>query len=194
MKIRLYNKKRGAVSELVGTLLMVALTLIAGAAVFSWINGQASSSEAAYGASVANNVNFLRERFSIVSMNFSNGGLAAPCTATCSSLSVYLYNNGQLVDNISRISISAPPGSSSTFLPISFGPTSTTVGGCTVNPILPNQKSASGLMKIQTLQKYTVNIPNCFGTSTPMTEGQSYLVTVYGLYGNSVAMTVQAIG
>ena len=37
--------KRRAISELVGTLLMVAITLVAGAAAFSWVNSQTTSSE-----------------------------------------------------------------------------------------------------------------------------------------------------
>ena len=167
---------------------MVAITLSAGAAVFGWINGQAGTSERAYGASVATNVNFLRERFVIVASNFTSCGLTP---RSCSTLGVYLYNNGQLTDNISRITISTPPGVVPQFS-IAFGSKSTS-GGCSIPAIAPNQKSASNLMAVQSLRGYTVTVPNCM-SSDYMVVGQSYLVTVYGLYGNIVPMEVQAVG
>ena len=181
------NWRRVAVSELVGTLIMVAITLIAGAAVFGWVNGQAGNSESAYGASVANNVNFLRERFVIVATNFTSCSGSSP-SRTCTTLGVYLYNSGQLTDNISRITNSTPPGT--TF--VTFGPVSVTASGCTVPAIAPNQKSTSYLMPVQTLRGYVVTIPSC--KSSGMVVGQSYLVTVNGLYGNIVPTEVQAVG
>ena len=181
-----------AVSELVGTLIMVAITLVAGAAVFGWINGQATTSETAYGASVANNVNFLRERFVIVATNFTN--TASPCSGIkCfSTLGVYLYNNGQLTVNISRITISTPPGASSTFT-VSITTSAVTSSGCTIPAIAPNQKLATNLMSVQTLRGYTVTVPSCL-SGDYMVSGQNYLVTVYGLYGNIVPTEVQAAG
>lgn len=188
------NRRRVGVSELVGTLIMVAITLVAGAAVFGWVNGQAGTSESAYGASVANNVDFLRERFVIVATNFTNGGTPQqPCSGgppkLCSTLGVYLYNNGQVTANISRISISTSQG----VLIVSFTSVSTTFApGCTIPAIAPDQKSASNLMPVQTLRGYTVTVPSC--VSSGLVVGQSYLVTVYGLYGNIVPTEVQAVG
>jgi len=184
------KRKRVAVSELVGTLIMVGITLSAGAAVFGWINGQAGASENAYGASVASNVNFLRERFVIVASNFTSCSGTSP-SRSCSTLGVYLYNNGQLTDNISRITISTPPGVAPQFS-LTFGSKSTT-GSCPIPAIAPNQKLASNLMPVQSLRGYTVTVPNC-QSSDYMVVGQSYLVTVYGLYGSIVPMEVQAVG
>jgi len=100
------NRRRVGVSELLGTLIMVAITLIAGAAVFGWINGQAGTSENAYGASVANNVNFLRERFVIVAQSFAasppSTGLACSTVGgsspnyECTLVTFWPYNSGQV--------------------------------------------------------------------------------------------------
>ena len=60
------ERKRRADSEVMGTRLMVAVTLVAGATVFGFVNGQAAASESQYGASVAINVNSLKEHFVIL--------------------------------------------------------------------------------------------------------------------------------
>jgi flagellin-like protein len=106
LKISL-KRRRVAVSELVGTLIMVAITLTAGAAVFGWINGQASSSEGAYGASVANNINFLKERFVVVSQSFGEWPSGA-CTGTpkeCTMMSFWIYNSGQVAFTLASLNI-----------------------------------------------------------------------------------------
>ena len=102
--------KRRAISELVATLLMVAVTLVAGAAVLGWVNGQASTSEQAYGASAANNINYLNERFAAESQVFSTAaGLACSGGAGpgpgCTSASFYLYNDGVVSFTLQSIQV-----------------------------------------------------------------------------------------
>jgi len=81
---------------------MVAITLIAGAAVFGWINGQAGTSESAYGQSVASNINFLNERFVPVSQTFTGAGSGNACSGgsspnfQCTGANFWIYNNGQV--------------------------------------------------------------------------------------------------
>jgi len=81
---------------------MLAVTLIAGSAVFGWINGQAASSESAYGQSVANNVNFLNERFVVLTETFSGAGTGGACGGgtspnyQCTGASFWIYNTGQV--------------------------------------------------------------------------------------------------
>jgi len=102
--------RRRAISELFATLLMVVVTLIAGAAVLGWVNGQAGNSEAAYGNSAANNINYLNERFSAESQVFSNNaggacsGGAGP-GAGCTAASFYLYNDGSVTFTLKSIQI-----------------------------------------------------------------------------------------
>ena len=96
------NRKRVAVSELMGTLIMVSITLVAGAAVFGWVNGQAGTSESAYGVSVSKNVNFLNERFVEVTQTFTGTGGGGACAGgtspnfQCTGANFWTYNNGQV--------------------------------------------------------------------------------------------------
>jgi len=114
--LKVSRRKRIAVSEIMGTLLMIAVTLVAGAAVFSWINGQANSSENAYGASVASNVNFLREHFVIVTQSFAASPPAATPVACstvggsnpnyeCTLLTFWPYNTGQVTFTLYSVRI-----------------------------------------------------------------------------------------
>lgn len=64
---------------------MIAITLIAGAAVFGFINGQTGSSAQAVGNSAAANINFLNERESIV-----YGGVNA------TGVKLWVYNSGSI--------------------------------------------------------------------------------------------------
>jgi flagellin-like protein len=102
--------RKRAISELVATLLMVAVTLVAGAAVLGWVNGQASTSEQAYGASAANNINYLNERFAAESQVFSNAAGGACLGGSgpgpgCTSASFYLYNDGAVTFTLLSIQI-----------------------------------------------------------------------------------------
>jgi flagellin-like protein len=105
------HKKRRGLAEIVGTLIMVAITLVAGAGVFGWINGQAGSSENAYGQSVANNVNFLKERFVPVSQTFTGAGAGNSCSGgtspnfQCTGVNFWIYNNGQVAFTLYTIQI-----------------------------------------------------------------------------------------
>jgi len=104
------NLRKRAISELFATLLMVVVTLIAGAAVLGWVNGQAGSSEQAYGNSAANNINYLNERFSAESQVFSNNA-GSPCSggsgpgAGCIAASFYMYNDGSETFTLKSIQI-----------------------------------------------------------------------------------------
>ncbi|MGD0396484.1 MAG: archaellin/type IV pilin N-terminal domain-containing protein [Nitrososphaerales archaeon] len=185
MKLR-GNKKRLAIAEIMGTLIMVAITLVAGTAVFGWVNGQAGSSENAYGQSVASNVNFLRESFSVIAtIEYSSscpGG-------TCQILNITLYNRGEVTLTVSDITI-APVGATTPWIIFNdstYGPAS-----CLVNAISPDQKVAGNLLRTSALSStpYQVTIPAC----DQMNLGQSYDVTIQGLYGNVIHTQVRATG
>ena len=65
------NRRRG-VSELSGTLMMMAITLVAGTAVFGYVRTQANISELAYGQNVGGTLNFLQERFVIPLVSYTS--------------------------------------------------------------------------------------------------------------------------
>lgn len=191
MNVRI-EKKRVAMAEIMGTLIMVAITLIAGTAVFGWINGQAGSSENAYGQSVASNVNFLRESFSVVAtqvLGCSGDANGDPCT----SLSLTLYNRGEVSLNVSSITIATLPGANSSWS-LTFG-ASILTGSCPIPAIVPNQKVAGNLLPVSALssppyQPYQVTIPGCWGND--MLVGQSYVVTIQGVYSNVIQTQIRA--
>ena len=64
--------RRRGISELLSTLVAIAITLVAGAAVFGYVNGQSSASSAAVGNNVAGNINLLNEREVIVYARVAN--------------------------------------------------------------------------------------------------------------------------
>jgi flagellin-like protein len=92
------EKKRLAISELLGSLIMIAITLVAGAAAFSFVNGQTSASAKQLGASQDSNINYLQEKESIALVNFDNS----------TGISIYLYNNGAVTLFINSFSIQGP--------------------------------------------------------------------------------------
>ena len=101
---------RRAISDLFGSLLMIAITLVAGVAAFGWINGQAANSERAYGNSVGSNINLLNERFTVVTQTFY-GNLGGACTGgtspnfECTGANFWIYNNGIAGFNLSSIHV-----------------------------------------------------------------------------------------
>ena len=91
------GRKRFGIAELTGSLLMIALTIVAGAAVFGWAISQAGVSEGSLGQNAANQANYYHEGFVVVSVQFSynTGGTTGPCQVSggntwCNQVSVAL--------------------------------------------------------------------------------------------------------
>ena len=161
--------KRAGIAELTGSLLMIALTIIAGAAVFGWVLGQAGVSEGALGQSAANQANYYHESFAVISIQFSynNGGATGPCVPSggqtwCNQVSVAVYNNGGVgltVQNIVLGRASATSASGSAVPPLSL--------------TLSLTNAASGTYQTPTGAPYT-----CGATSgPPPTASESLLST-----------------
>src|SRR5579875_3339975 len=97
---RLKEKRRSrhAVSDVVGAIILIAVTISVGFAAWAWATGAAVNSEKSYGSAVGNNASYLNENFLIVNTNFSS-------TAT-QSVTVWFYNSGNTVVYIKQIWIS----------------------------------------------------------------------------------------
>jgi flagellin-like protein len=201
------HKKRVAVSELVGTLIMVAITLVAGAAVFGWVNGQAGSSENAYGQSVANNVNFLNERFSPVAVTFQGGTSANFSIYNSGSVSFTLYSvQVQSLNSVPSLDITfyyenaagcqgpkqGPNGLCfDASAPSCSGTSSSSKTGILVNP------PTSPLPKSTLSSDFEIVMPTngqCPTGSFNLNTGSVYTFTLVGLYGNTVSTTVTVTG
>jgi hypothetical protein len=207
LKVRA-SKKRVAVSELVGTLIMVSITLVAGAAVFGWINGQAGVSEHAYGQSVANNVDFLNERFAPVAVTFQGG---ANCGGNgCTFANFSIYNSGSVSFTLYSVRIQSlsaiPQPLDITFYYLSSagcqGPNGfcfsatepsciSTSSGSLVNPPI------SPLPQSRLSSDFEIMMPTgaqCSAGALYLDPGSVYTFTLVGLYGNTVSTTVTVTG
>ncbi|MDG6988555.1 MAG: type IV pilin N-terminal domain-containing protein [Nitrososphaerota archaeon] len=90
--MRLSKRRRRALSEVVGTVLVVSMTIIAAAAVWGYINGEAGVASQAYGQSVGNSVQYLEEKFTVVDVSWP-----ATCpTGTSACATVWIYNTGNI--------------------------------------------------------------------------------------------------
>ncbi|MDA4126284.1 MAG: hypothetical protein OK452_03640 [Thaumarchaeota archaeon] len=192
------KKQRVATSELMGALIMIAITLVAGAAVFGWVNGQAGASENAYGQSVAAGSNYLREHFAPVTSTFSScSGAPKVCTAA----TFWIFNNGQLSFTLASLEIQSAVGAPS-FLNIIYTPIGFTAynsGGTTIScaPSTPGfSVPGNSPIPVSTLSSapaYAITVPSCLGVNS-IVVGQGYVITMTGLYGNVVQYQVTANG
>jgi len=189
---------------------MVAITLTAGAAVFGFVNGQANSSSLQYGNSVNNNVNYLREHFVIVSVQFSNGSSTA-CGHSgghgyCTQASISVYNNGAEALTIKQIIISnigTISASGAAVPPLYFNSSATSTTAYSTNPPTGGSKygcANSGISASSITQGhvppsvFTMTIPSCVALNQGLLVGASYQVQVLGAYGNVVTAQVTASG
>ena len=183
--MRLSRGRRRGVSEIVATVLTVAITIVAGAAVFGYVNAQAGVAEGQLGqAGDAVNA-YLNEQFSVVNINF-----------TSNALSLWLYDYGGV--NLQPVQVQLYNGSKTLF--VQFNATKVVdlndPSGCDVaassyeSPILYNAlKGAvnpSGVVDIAqgAVKSITLTLPSC--VSTTFASGKTYYVSVTGLYGNTM--------
>jgi len=167
--------------------LTIALTLVAGAAVFSYVNDTAGVSEKVLGQSVGAVNAYLSEQYNVVNVNF-----------TTTSLSLWFYNYGGV--NLQPIQMQLYNSSRS--LLVQFNATRITnlnsPSGCNVaastsyeNPILYNaRKGASNPSTVVNIAqgaiaKITFTLPSC--VSTTFKASHTYYMTVTGLYGNTIS-------
>ena len=180
MKLR-HHARRLGISELVGSVLAIAITVIAGAAVFGYVNAQAGITENQYGSSVGVTVNYLQEQFSVVDMSFTSS----------SQVVLYLYDYGRIA--VSPVQVIVYDAPQATYLAynatqvISTKPSSCTITASTTyeNPLVWNPKTNTGMsISIGSISTLTLSLPSCSGAS--FASGTTYYVKVTGLYSNVV--------
>lgn len=91
------DRKRAGVSDLVASLLTLAITVIVGVSVFGFVNAQSSMSSQSYGESVNTYVEQMREKFVIV-----NAALNYPSS---DKVTVWFYNYGGIDTQMVQIYI-----------------------------------------------------------------------------------------
>jgi len=133
------------ISDLMATILLVAVTLIAGAALFGWVNGQAAANENQIGASGASNINNLNEKFSVPTMVI---------TASSDKGLVYVYNYGGIDLKIVSILVTGQGGSG----PLAVQFTDSASCGASPKPACYTDSLKPGCDS-QTSQGFTVSSP-----------------------------------
>ena len=88
------RKSKLAISEVISTIVLVAVTLVIGSVVWVWANSSAVSSENSY-------FNVTAEKFEIVASTFSSGSGSAPWTG----ITLYVFNSGQKATTVGAILI-----------------------------------------------------------------------------------------
>jgi flagellin-like protein len=177
----LFTHRRRGVSELTGTLMTIGITLVAGTAVFGYVRTQANVSELAYGQNVGGTLNYLQERFVIPLVSY-----------TSNSVTIYLYNNGQIADQFTQLEVYGPSRSA---MDVVYDANYATVS----NPVNCREQSPGGNLetpdlgafpnsfsvKVNYVASITIKLPNCPGLT--FLPGVTYFVKILGQYGNTAA-------
>lgn len=97
MKSRLNQKRRSrrAVSEIMGAILMLGVTMAIGFGVWAWASGAAVGAERNFGNSINSNIACLNENFIIPNANFSS--------SSNNLVTVWFYNTGNGTVNLSNV-------------------------------------------------------------------------------------------
>jgi len=142
---------------------MISITLVAGAAVFGFVNGESGTSAQAVGNDVSSNINFLNEREVIVYAAMQG---VSPSTQA----NVWVYNFG-LFNPMIVSSIPVFQGASQ-------------VTGCSLTTI-PVQSPALSI-PVGTVIQFQITC-----TTPVFATGSSYTFIVIGHYGSRAQLTVQ---
>jgi flagellin-like protein len=167
------RKKRRAISEVMGSLIMIAITLIAGAAVFGFVNGQSGNSAQAVGNSANSNINFLNEREVIV--------VAQMVSST--NANVFVFNNGQISpETIVNMTV--------------YQTNPATIPNYICGLSFKNSTSPGYQVKVGSLSSVHVDLTMCNwfpSTITPPTfvAGNAYTFEIYGKYGSTAQLNVR---
>lgn len=165
---------------MISTVLLIAMTMVAGFAIFGYVNAQAGVSELSYAQSVGGTMSLLQERF-----------VPSLVTYTASYITVYIYTNGQIPSQFAQIEVYGPTRASMDVVytansvivsnpPACRGQTPASTSN--ENPMLGT--SASDLsVKVNYVGSIVLTLPSCAGLS--FLAGNVYFVALLGRYGNT---------
>lgn len=187
--MRYSRHNRVAASEAIGAMLAIAMTLIAGAAAWSFARNQAGASESALLTNQLNTNDMLAEQFQVVGMYFGS----------TTSTTFITYNYGTITDQIASVRFYDSGGQ------VNLWFNSTGTGSSKADYVYDLRstlatkcKTAASSYESPSVTKttvhstdeefYTITIPgttsNCpsFGQTVSATD--TYTVSVTGVYGN----------
>lgn len=89
------SKRAVGISDMPASIITLAITVLVGASVFSFVNAQSASSSQSYGQSVGTYIESIREKFVIV-----NAALNYP---TSNKVTIWFYNYGDIDTKIVQV-------------------------------------------------------------------------------------------
>lgn len=98
MKELVKRRRRRAASEVIGSIILMGVTLAVGFAVWAWASNAAVASEKSFGNSINTNTSCLGMTYVGIDANFSS--------STSSSVTMWYYNNGNGEINIKSVIVS----------------------------------------------------------------------------------------
>jgi len=173
-------RRRKGVTELITAMLLIAMTLVAGFAVFGYVRLQANVSELSYAQSVGGTMSYLQERF-----------VVAQVTYPAIAVTVYIYTNGQISTQFAQIEVYGPTRASmdvtydANYVTVS-NPAScrgqTTATTANENPLLGTGTGKLSV-KVNYVTSVVLTLPACAGLS--FTAGNTYFIKLLGSFGNT---------
>lgn len=174
------------------------MTIIAGAAIFGYVNGQAGNSAQAYGQSVGNSVQYLEEKFTVIDMAWTSS----------TSVTLWIYNTGSIqlgvlqvrfYDSAGLVNILYNYSSISGTQVTRVHDLKGTSSSCNINagssvspPLIGSGAFAALISHTATLQ---LTIPStttgCPSYGQTIQSGTTYFAVVSGVYGNSYTYSQQ---
>lgn len=169
----------------------MSMTLIAGFAVFGFVNGQAGVSALAYGNSVGATDNFLAENFKVVDLYFASTtqtGFWLYNTGSTNLLlfSVRLYDSAGLVNLLYNYTVSGSTKTNYLYdLRSTLSTKCKTAASSYESPTLTtvNTVKQNAVLVALTIPPTQTNCPSFAQT---FNTGTTYVITATGLYGNAV--------
>ena len=173
-------RKRKGVSEIISAILLIAMTLVAGFAVFGYVRLQANISELSYAQSVGGTESYLQERF-----------VTALVAYTSSTVTIYIYTNGMLPTQLAQVEVFGPTRAA---MDVVYDANHVVV---TNPPVCRGQSAASSSnespmlgtgtgtlsVKINNVGSVVLTLPTCSGLT--FTAGNIYTVKLLGINGNT---------
>lgn len=188
------GRGRVAISETLGTVLTIAITLIAGAAAWSFVRTQAGASESTLQGNVQNTNNYLGEQYKVIDMTFGSTTSTTVWlynlgSLTMSPFQIRLYDSAGLMNILYNYTVSGSTRTDRVFdlkaAAAYYHSTCRVAGSSYESPII-----STATVKTSNTQTIALTIPpttaNCPSYGQTFASGTSYTVVVTGLYGNVV--------
>ena len=191
MRFDRHSHDRPGASEIIGAVLAIAVTLVAGAAAWGFVRAEAVASEDSIQSGAVGTNDYLAEHFSVVDMYFP----------TTTSVTFWTYNTGTITDQLVSVRLYDSAGlinvyyNSTTHSPCSGDCVSdlrsTLTTKCkTAASSYESISLTTTTVKSSNTELYTLTIPptatNCPSFGQSWVSGTTYTIVATGVYGNSV--------